>query len=332
MSVGELLTSLSFGTFHVQLVEQPTTVISLVADGATEAEIELLARQVMALPAVIVATGADASALASAADVVLARDEDRGSNRGWLQAIVDGVHRAPLAAAALVMLMRAHPGRHDIQAGLIAESATYSMLQAGPEFRSWRSTNSPRRPRETTPAVHLERIGATLLVTLDRPHVRNALNAAMQAELVEAFGIALADPSLTTVALRGNGPGFCSGGDLDEFGAFRDPSSAHVVRVSRSPARLAAAITDRLEVHLHGACAGSGIEIPAFARRVVAAPDTVISLPELRLGLIPGAGGTVSVAGRIGRQRTVQLVLSGAEIDARTALHWGLVDEISAAD
>ena len=59
-------------------------------------------------------------------------------------------------------------------------------------------------------------------------------------------------------------------------------------------------------------------------------PDATIGLPELALGLIPGAGGTVSITRRIGRWRTAYLVLSGATIDAATALAWGLVDEISA--
>ncbi len=60
--------------------------------------------------------------------------------------------------------------------------------------------------------------------------------------------------------------------------------------------------------------------------RIAAAPDAVFGLPELSLGLIPGAGGTVSVTRRIGRWRTAYLVLSGRSIDADTALAWGLVD------
>jgi enoyl-CoA hydratase/carnithine racemase len=76
-------------------------------------------------------------------------------------------------------------------------------------------------------------------------------------------------------------------------------------------------------------CAGSGIELPAFAGTVVAAPDTTFALPEVSLGLVPGAGGTVSLPHRIGRHRTALLALSGATIDAPTALAWGLVDRLS---
>ncbi|RIL07464.1 MAG: enoyl-CoA hydratase, partial [Proteobacteria bacterium] len=88
------------------------------------------------------------------------------------------------------------------------------------------------------------------------------------------------------------------------------------------------ALGDRLEAHLHGACIGAGVELAAFAGRVVARADAWFALPELSMGLVPGAGGTVSLPRRIGRQRTAWLALSGARLDARTALGWGLVDEL----
>src|SRR5699024_3995888 len=87
-------------------------------------------------------------------------------------------------------------------------------------------------------------------------------------------------------------------------------------------------IADRLTVRLHGHGVGAGIEIPAFAERVIAEPDTLIGLPGLSLGLIPGAGGTVSLRRRIGRHRTAFLGLTGQLLDADTALAWGLIDEI----
>lgn len=73
---------------------------------------------------------------------------------------------------------------------------------------------------------------------------------------------------------------------------------------------------------------GAGIELAAFATRVVAHRDAHISLPEVPLGLIPGAGGTVSIPTRIGRHRTMLLALGGG-IDSTTALGWGLIDAIS---
>src|SRR5207302_11376164 len=143
--------------------------------------------------------------------------------------------------------------------------------------------------------VVVERAGADLAVTLWRPERHNAVDTAIRNGLVEALLVACADPSIGRVVLAGAGPSFCSGGDLDEFGTLPDPATAHLVRLTRRPARLLAELGSRLEARLHGACIGAGIEMAAFAGRVVARPDTVISLPELRLGLIPGAGGTVSL-------------------------------------
>ena len=79
---------------------------------------------------------------------------------------------------------------------------------------------------------------------------------------------------------------------------------------------------------MHGACIGSGIEFPAFAGRLVAVADAHFQLPELRFGLIPGAGGCVSLSRRIGRQRATWLLLSGKRITARRALEWGLIDAV----
>ena len=81
--------------------------------------------------------------------------------------------------------------------------------------------------------------------------------------------------------------------------------------------------------HLKGACMGAGIEIPAFASHITAAPDVQISLPEFGYGLIPGAGGTVSVLRRIGRQACAELALTGRIVGAEEAAAIGLIDQIS---
>ena len=80
---------------------------------------------------------------------------------------------------------------------------------------------------------------------------------------------------------------------------------------------------------MHGQVLGSGLEMAAFCGRIEAAADSVFGLPELSLGLIPGAGGTVSVTRRIGRWRTAYLVLSGRTITPDDALAWGLVDALN---
>ena len=122
---------------------------------------------------------------------------------------------------------------------------------------------------------------------------------------------------------------FCSGGDLDEFGTATDVTVAHLIRLERSVAARIARCRDRVSVHLHGACVGAGVELPAFAGAVSAEPDTMMSLPELRMGLVPGAGGTVGITRRIGRWRTAYLALRGEPLDAATACDWGLVDQVT---
>lgn len=244
-----------------------------------------------------------------------------------LAGLAAAVEVRPLASVALVLLLRGGQGR-SIGEGLVAESAVYSMLQAGPEFEQWRQERPRRdRPSAVDGAVVVRRTGKELIVTLNRPDVHNAFSSAMRDELFEALGIAAADPSLRVV-LEGAGPSFCSGGDLDEMGTRPDPATAHLIRLQRSVGRVLATMGDRVEARLHGACMGAGIELPAFVNRVVARPDATIGLPEIDLGLIPGAGGTVSVARRVGRHRAALLALSGRPIDAETALSWGLVDEL----
>ena len=250
-----------------------------------------------------------------------------------LDRIVENLHARPIACATLALLLRrpdADAGRLDD--GLVAESAAYSVLQAGPEFAAWRTAHPARTERDEGARVRAERDGATLRVTLTRPQRLNALDAQMRDQLVEALHIAVADPSVQAVELRGEGRAFCAGGDLDEFGSRADPASAHLVRLERSVGRVLAGLGASgraTSSFVHGACVGSGIELAAFTGRVVAAPDTEIALPEIGLGLIPGAGGTVSVRRRVGRLRTAWLAFSGCTIDAGTAHEWGLVDDVT---
>jgi enoyl-CoA hydratase/carnithine racemase len=177
--------------------------------------------------------------------------------------------------------------------------------------------------------VLLRRDGDELRATLNRPQRRNAYGRQLRDALVSALQLVAWDESIVRMVLDGAGPCFCSGGDLDEFGTTPDPVTAHLVRTRGGAALPLHRVADRVEVRLHGACVGAGIELPAYAHRIVAAPDTRIRLPEISMGLIPGAGGTVSIPRRIGRWRTLYLALSNAYLDAQTALSWGLVDEVA---
>jgi hypothetical protein len=251
------------------------------------------------------------------------------ADRVDVRVVLEAIDRAPVAALVLVQLLRRGEAL-PVYDGLVAESLAYSTLQGSPEFAAWleRRGVPKRRTQETGPALRVEREGSQLCITLSRPGRRNAFSAAMRDALVEALEVAVSDSSIDEVVLTGAGSAFCSGGDLDEFGTSPDPATAHAVRFTRSAARLLAACSERVRAEVHGTCVGAGVELPAFAARVVARDDATFQLPELAMGLVPGAGGTVSVPRRVGRQRAAWLALSGERIDARTALAWGLVDEI----
>jgi enoyl-CoA hydratase/carnithine racemase len=232
-----------------------------------------------------------------------------------------------IAARALELLLDATETL-DVPRALVVESATYSLLQAGPEHQAWLAARPPRRdPVDEPEPVRISRDGDELWLTLNRPHVRNAFNAAMREGLLDGLAIAAADPDVRVV-IDGAGANFCSGGDLDEFGTLADPASAHLLRVARSVGRAVHEVRERVTFVVHGACVGAGTELPAFAGRVVARADAMFRLPEVAMGLVPGAGGTVSLPRRIGRERAGWLAVSGATIDAETALEWGLVDAI----
>lgn len=277
--------------------------------------------------------------LLDALTVTLARHEEETPDRrvvalddpeqGFAR-IEAAVRRSPQACIAAGQLLRQTP-RLGVLAGLAAEAAVYSMLLSGREFATWLAARGTPRPaaERDTPLVRVDRDDTRLSLTLDRPHRRNALSFAMREALYEALEIAEIDNTITSVDVSGTGPVFCSGGELAEFGTATDLVAAYLVRLDRAPWRMIHRLADRITMHVHGAAVGAGIEMAAFAGHVVAAPETFFLLPEIEMGLVPGAGGAVSITHRIGRWRTAWMVLSGQRIDAETALRWALVDTIS---
>jgi hypothetical protein len=240
------------------------------------------------------------------------------------------VEKWPIAAATCDDVLRSVDPAGPALSGVVTESLAYSTLQAGPEFARWLAARGPAVMPDIADPVLAHRDGDTLRIAFNRPRRHNAFSTDARAALLEALAVAQFDPSVDEVVLTGNGQSFCSGGDLAEFGTFTDPASAHLARTRYSPALALDAVTSRLgaacRAEVHGQVLGSGLEMAAFCGRIEAAADSVFGLPELSLGLIPGAGGTVSVTRRIGRWRTAYLVLSGLSIDADTAVTWGLAD------
>ncbi|MDV6264645.1 enoyl-CoA hydratase/isomerase family protein [Rhodococcoides yunnanense] len=250
--------------------------------------------------------------------------------------LAERIHQHPLAADICDDVLRANYAHSDVFAAVATESLAYSTLQAGPDFQRWLAVQSPRDITHVDDPVLIDRAGDTLGIRLNQPDRHNAFSNTLRSGLLDALRLAEIDHKIARVELRGNGKSFCSGGDLKEFGTFDNPAAAHLARTRYSPALHLARLGDRLReglfAHVHGATLGSGLEMAACCGHVAADPLTVFRLPELDLGLIPGAGGTVSIPRRIGRWRTAYLVLTGESVDAETALEWGLIDSIRPRD
>jgi enoyl-CoA hydratase/carnithine racemase len=268
------------------------------------------------------------------------------------EALVRQTLRAPRAAAVVVQLLRSLEGL-PVDRALRLESMCYGLLQGSAEHQEWLAArvvavrepvparagppavaSAPERMPAATPdaapagALEIERHGSTLQLVINRPWAHNAIDCSLRDQLFEAFTIATLDSEVRSINLRSVGPTFSVGADLDEFGTTRDPATAHLIRSRTLPALAIARHTGILDVHVQGACVGSGLEMAAFAGRVTASARAWFQLPELAMGLIPGAGGCVSVPRRIGRQRAALMILSGRRISAPTALRWGLIDAI----
>jgi 3-hydroxyacyl-CoA dehydrogenase len=173
--------------------------------------------------------------------------------------------------------------------------------------------------------VDLRRDGAIAVIVLDNPPV-NALSHAVRAGLLAALQQARADPEIEAVVLTGAGRSFSGGFDITEFGKpFQPPGLIELEEACE-------AMGKPVVVAFHGTALGGGLEVPLACHFRVAAPDARLGLPEIKLGLLPGAGGTQRLPRLIGAEKTLKLITSGDPVPARQALADGLVDAIIEGD
>lgn len=243
-----------------------------------------------------------------------------------LASLIDTILARPRTAGILVQLLRMIEGL-PVERALVAESLAFSALQASSEHRDW-LMQLKAAPVRSAGKLRISREADVLKLVLDRADALNAIDVGLRDSLREAFEMAALDDSIDRIELSAAGRAFGVGADLGEFGTTTDPVTAHHIRMQTVPAHAAARCAQRLSVTVQGLCVGASLELAAFAARVEAQSSAIFQLPELKMGLIAGAGGCVSVSRRIGRQRTALMILSGRRIGAQTALKWGLIDAI----
>ena len=163
--------------------------------------------------------------------------------------------------------------------------------------------------------------GDVAVLTLNSPPV-NALSAAVRQGLFEGFKAAIADPAAKAIVLICEGRTFIAGADITEFGgAMADPQLADVQNMMESsPKPVVAAI--------HGTVLGGGLEVALCAHYRVAVPSAKFGLPEVNLGLLPGAGGTQRLPRVVGPERALEMMTTGRHVPAKEALSGGLTDEL----
>ncbi|CAH2893264.1 MAG: Enoyl-CoA hydratase (EC / Delta(3)-cis-delta(2)-trans-enoyl-CoA isomerase (EC / 3-hydroxyacyl-CoA dehydrogenase (EC / 3-hydroxybutyryl-CoA epimerase (EC [uncultured Paraburkholderia sp.] len=177
----------------------------------------------------------------------------------------------------------------------------------------------------STDVVTRELRGKVLLVTIDHAPV-NALSADVRRGLLAAIEAADSDPSVQAVLIVGAGRNFIAGADIREFGKPPVPPSLPDVcdRIEACTKPVIAAI--------HGAALGGGLEVALAAHYRLAVDGAKLGLPEVQLGLLPGAGGTQRTPRLIGAQAALDLMLSGRHANAQEAVALGLVDRLGSSD
>lgn len=179
--------------------------------------------------------------------------------------------------------------------------------------------------------ILLENDGHIGTITLHRPEVMNAVNQAMIDELRDALAIIDKDTELRVLIITGAGKAFQAGADIAELGAM---TPMQLLRWNEGLVRINAsleALRQPVIAALNGAAIGGGLELALACSLRVAAAGVKLALPEVKLGIIPGAGGTQRLPRLIGKGRATKMILTGETIRAEQAESMGLVDQVAPA-
>lgn len=175
----------------------------------------------------------------------------------------------------------------------------------------------------------LQKKGHLAFVTLNRPQVLNAINQQMIDECRAALAELAGNREAGVVILTGAGKAFQAGADIAELAAM---SPLELLRWNEGIVRIAAALEKLPQpviAAINGAAMGGGLELALACTLRVAAASAKLALPEVRLGIIPGAGGTQRLPRLIGKGRAAHMILTGEVVSAEQALAMGLVNQVA---
>ena len=177
--------------------------------------------------------------------------------------------------------------------------------------------------------VIYEKKGHVAYVILNRPQALNAYSVQMRDDLFEVLGAIRADGEVRVAVLKGAGEkAFCAGADLTEFLTAPSVVKARRIRGARDLWGLFLEVPQPLIAALHGYVLGSGLEIALFCDLRIAADDAIFGLPEVGLGIIPGAGATQTLPRAMGLARSLDMLLTSRRLDANEAFQYGLVSRV----
>lgn len=184
----------------------------------------------------------------------------------------------------------------------------------------------------TTPLLVEDR-GPVRILTLNRPEQLNAMDSDLYTRLIDALKAAQADDAVRVVVLRGAGTSFCSGADTREFSSLTPDQSERVEYRAGLTYGLHKTIPEMgkpVIAAVHGYAVGGGCGLALACDIAIAGESAKFGVPEVKLGAIPGAGGTQRLIHAIGKSKAMALLLTGDFIDARKACDFGIVAEVTA--
>jgi 3-hydroxyacyl-CoA dehydrogenase len=176
-------------------------------------------------------------------------------------------------------------------------------------------------------SVHFEVSGAVAVLRLDNPPV-NSLGHELRRLLVDALARAEDDPAVKAVVLIGAGRGFSGGADIREFGTPKSLAAPNLHSVLRAIEEC----TKPVITAIHGVCMGGGLELALASHYRIATLDAQVGLPEVKLGLLPGAGGTQRLPRVVGVERALNMIVSGNPVRANELSGTALFDAMAGED